>query len=116
MSTHRPTRALISVSDKNGLLELARDLHEAKIEIIASDGTAETLRSAGVPVTQVSEITGFPEILGGKVKTLHPKIHGAILANESESVELVKLGISPIDVVISEFAAITPPKAESGSQ
>lgn len=103
MSTHKPTRALISVSDKNGLLELARDLHEAKFEIIASDGTAENLRSAGIPVTQVSEITGFPEILGGKVKTLHPKIHGAILASESESSELEKLGITPIDIVIVNF-------------
>ena len=103
MSLHKPRRALISVSDKRGLIDLAKNLIASQIEIIASDGTAEALRASGIPVTNVSEITGFPEILSGKVKTLHPAIHGAILAGNDEFGNLEKLAIDPIEIVIVNF-------------
>jgi phosphoribosylaminoimidazolecarboxamide formyltransferase/IMP cyclohydrolase len=96
----RFTRALISVSDKSGIIELAGDLYRQGVEIVASDGTAATLRGAGISARAVSEITGSPELLGGKVKTLHPTIHAAVLASESELKELAQVGIEPIDLVI----------------
>ena len=76
-------RALISVSDKTGLVDLARGLCDLQVELIASGGTAKSLRKAGLPVQDVSDITGFPEILGGRVKTLHPAVHGGILARRT---------------------------------
>ena len=100
MPARRFTRALISVSDKSGIVELAGDLHRQGIEIVASDGTAATLRGAGISARVVSEITGSPELLGGKVKTLHPSIHAAVLASESELEELAQVGIEAIDLVI----------------
>ncbi|HAL74953.1 MAG TPA: bifunctional phosphoribosylaminoimidazolecarboxamide formyltransferase/IMP cyclohydrolase PurH, partial [Clostridiales bacterium] len=96
-------RALISVSDKNGLLELAQALREADIEIISTGGTASALSQAGIPVINVSDVTGFPECLDGRVKTLHPKIHGGILAirgNAEHMQRLQELAITPIDLVI----------------
>jgi len=96
-------RALISVSDKNGLLEFAKALHERGIEIISTGGTAKTLSDAGIPVQQVSDVTGFPEILGGRVKTLHPKIFGGILADTQDSSHVRDLkdnAIEAIDMVI----------------
>ena len=99
--THKRT-ALLSVSDKRGIVEFARGLHDLGYTLIASGGTARTLRDAGLPVTPVSEITGFPEILGGRVKTLHPAIHGGILArrNEEHLAELAAHDITPIDLVV----------------
>lgn len=97
------TRALISVTDKAGIIEVAKALIANKVEIIASDGSAAVLRSAEIPVKTISEVTGFPEILQGRVKTLHPLIHGAILADSSDSAhraDLKKFGIEPIDLVI----------------
>ena len=88
-------RALISVSDKSGLPEFARELVEMEFEIISTGGTAKTLKEAGLPVTEAADVTGFPEILGGRVKTLHPLIHGAILARldlEDQVEELKKRG------------------------
>ena len=76
---HPPTRALLSVSDKTGLIELARGLAALGVALISTGGTAQALRAAGLSVTDVSGVTGFPEIMGGRVKTLHPKIHGALL-------------------------------------
>ena len=73
-------RALISVSDKTGVVSLARELAARGIEIVSTGGTARLLKESGVPVTGVSDVTGFPEILDGRVKTLHPKIHAGILA------------------------------------
>ena len=73
-------RALVSVHDKTGLIELGRGLRELGVEILSTGGTAQRLREAGVPVLDVAEVTGFPEMLDGRVKTLHPKIHGGILA------------------------------------
>src|SRR5215472_2144449 len=72
-------RALLSVSDKNGLTDLARGLDALGVELISTGGTAKTLRDAGLQVRDVSAVTGFPEIMDGRVKTLHPKIHGALL-------------------------------------
>jgi phosphoribosylaminoimidazolecarboxamide formyltransferase / IMP cyclohydrolase len=96
-------RALISVSDKSGILDLARGLVEVGYEIVSSGGTASELAAAGIPVTKVAEVTGSPEILGGRVKTLHPKIHGGILADRRKKehvAELEEQGIVPIDIVV----------------
>lgn len=96
-------RALISVSDKRDLLEFARSLNRLGIEILSSGGTAKMLREAAVDVLEVSQYTGFPEILNGRVKTLHPLVHGGILAdrsNPSHMEELERLGIKPIDLVV----------------
>jgi phosphoribosylaminoimidazolecarboxamide formyltransferase/IMP cyclohydrolase len=95
-------RALLSVSDKRGVAAFARRLHRMGFEILSTGGTAKALEENGVPVVPVSEVTGEPEILGGRVKTLHPKIHGGILADleDAEHVtELVEHGIGPIDLV-----------------
>ncbi len=96
-------RALISVYDKTDLLDFARFLLEHSIEIISSGGTARFLKENGLTVKSIDEITGFPEILNGRVKTLHPKIHGAILADKqkrSHLEELSRLSIEPIDIVV----------------
>ena len=76
-------RALLSVSDKVGLVELGKALTERGVQLIASGGTARQLRTAGMAVTSVSNLTGFPELLGGRVKTLHPAVHGGILARDN---------------------------------
>ncbi|HHY60106.1 MAG TPA: bifunctional phosphoribosylaminoimidazolecarboxamide formyltransferase/IMP cyclohydrolase, partial [Clostridia bacterium] len=95
-------RALISVSVKEGIAELARELVQLGFEIISTGGTAAFLARAGIPVTEVSAVTGFPEILEGRVKTLHPKIHGGILARRTEEhlKILAEHQISPIDLVV----------------
>jgi phosphoribosylaminoimidazolecarboxamide formyltransferase/IMP cyclohydrolase len=95
-------RALLSVSDKTGLVEFARALHEAGGELVASGGTARKIAEAGIPVTEVDQVTGFPEILGGRVKTLHPAVHGGILARRTPQhlEELDAYGITPIDLVV----------------
>lgn len=95
-------RALISVSDKTGLVELARGLVELGWELLSTGGTARTLIAAGLPVTEVAAVTGFPEILDGRVKTLHPKIHGGILARPTPEhlAQLQEQGIKPIDLVV----------------
>jgi phosphoribosylaminoimidazolecarboxamide formyltransferase / IMP cyclohydrolase len=96
-------RALISVSDKAGLVEFARALHERyAVELISTGGTAQHLRDAGLPVTDVSQVTGFPEMMDGRVKTLHPKIHGGLLAqrdNPEHAAAMKEHGIQPIDLV-----------------
>ncbi len=74
------TRALISVSDKTGIVEFTRSLAEFGVEIISTGGTAKILRDNGIEVTDVSDVTGFPEMMDGRVKTLHPKVHGGFLA------------------------------------
>lgn len=96
-------RALLSVSDKTGLEELARGLIEQQVSLIASGGTARMLAKAGIPSTAVSEVTGSPEMLDGRVKTLHPRIHGAILADRRKPQHLAQLkaeGIQAIDLVV----------------
>jgi phosphoribosylaminoimidazolecarboxamide formyltransferase/IMP cyclohydrolase len=99
----RVQRALISVSEKRGVVELGRALEALGVEILSTGGTAKLLREAGVAVRDVSEATGFPEMLGGRVKTLHPKIHGGILARRNLPEDLAALekhGIAPIDLVV----------------
>ena len=96
-------RALLSVSDKTGIVGLARTLSEMGVEILSSGGTASALTEAGIHVTAVADVTGAPEILGGRVKTLHPKIHGGILADRRrpEHIKEIDLyGIEPIDLVV----------------
>jgi phosphoribosylaminoimidazolecarboxamide formyltransferase/IMP cyclohydrolase len=96
-------RALISVSNKKGITEFARVLHAMGIEILSTGGTAKTLRDSGISVKDVSEHTGFPEILDGRVKTLHPKIHGGLLSrrdNPDDMEEIRKHGIETIDMVV----------------
>ena len=96
-------RALLSVSDKTGIVELATVLKKFDIEIISTGGTARTLRDAGIQVRDVSEVTGFPEMMDGRVKTLHPKIHGALLGirdNSEHKAAMDEHGIEPIDLVV----------------
>ncbi|MBL8299883.1 MAG: bifunctional phosphoribosylaminoimidazolecarboxamide formyltransferase/IMP cyclohydrolase [Rhodanobacteraceae bacterium] len=94
-------RALISVSDKTGLLDLARGLDALGVSLLSTGGTARTLRDAGLPVTDVSNITGFPEIMDGRVKTLHPKIHGGLLGRRGmDDATMAQHGISPIDLLV----------------
>ncbi|MEW6511160.1 MAG: bifunctional phosphoribosylaminoimidazolecarboxamide formyltransferase/IMP cyclohydrolase [Bacteroidota bacterium] len=96
-------RALISVSDKRGLVEFARALRTLHVQIISTGGTAAALRSAGIDVTSVADVTGFPEILEGRVKTLHPMIHGGLLAipgNPGHDRQIREQGIEPIDMVV----------------
>ena len=97
------TRALLSVSDKSGLVPFARILAEAGVELISTGGTAKVLRAEGIPVIELSDYTGFPEMLDGRVKTLHPKVHGGLLhlRDNAEHVATVALhGIAPIDLVV----------------
>ncbi|MFN2586819.1 MAG: bifunctional phosphoribosylaminoimidazolecarboxamide formyltransferase/IMP cyclohydrolase [Actinomycetota bacterium] len=103
MPAVKVTRALLSVSDKTGIVELARGLVERGVGIVSSGGTAKALGDAGVPVTPVPDVTGAPEILDGRVKTLHPKIHGGILADRRKPDHLDQLAaqrIEPIDLVV----------------
>ncbi|WP_033817970.1 bifunctional phosphoribosylaminoimidazolecarboxamide formyltransferase/IMP cyclohydrolase [Kitasatospora sp. MBT63] len=96
-------RALISVYDKTGLEELAQGLHAAGVAIVSTGSTAGRIAAAGVPVTEVSELTGFPECLDGRVKTLHPRVHAGVLADlrlESHRAQLAELGIEPFDLVV----------------
>ena len=95
-------RALISVSDKTGISDFAHELNELGVEILSTGGTAKLLKEQGIPVTMVSDYTGFPEIMDGRVKTLHPRIHGGILAKRDNSSHLKAMdtnGIKPIDLV-----------------
>ena len=96
-------RALISVSDKTGIVEFARELKSFDVEIISTGGTATTLREAGIEVRDVSDVTGFPEMMDGRVKTLHPKIHGGLLGvrdNPEHQAAMREHGIEPIDLVV----------------
>ena len=96
-------RALLSVSDKRGIVEFGKELAAMGVDIISTGGTMKALRDAGVPVTAVQDVTGFPEMMDGRVKTLHPKIHGAILAirdHESHVQAMKDHGITPIDLVV----------------
>ncbi|MBX9633922.1 MAG: bifunctional phosphoribosylaminoimidazolecarboxamide formyltransferase/IMP cyclohydrolase, partial [Magnetospirillum sp.] len=104
MSDLRPIRrALISVSDKTGLIEFARFLTERNVEILSTGGSAKTIRDAGIAVTEVADYTGFPEMLDGRVKTLHPKVHGGLLGirdNAEHQAAMAEHGIAPIDLLV----------------
>lgn len=96
-------RALISVSDKTGIADFARELTRFNVEIISTGGTAKALRDAGIAVRDISDITGFPEMMDGRVKTLHPRVHGGLLAirdNEEHVAAMQEHGIEPIDLVV----------------
>jgi phosphoribosylaminoimidazolecarboxamide formyltransferase / IMP cyclohydrolase len=102
-SLKKISRALISVSDKRGLVEFARKLAGRGVEIISTGGTAKLLRENGIETRDVSDLTGFPEMLDGRVKTLHPKVHGGILgvrSNQEHSAKMREHGIEPIDLVV----------------
>lgn len=96
-------RAIISVSDKKGVIEFAKRLNSMGVEIISTGGTAKALKDSGVQVKEISDYTGFPEMLEGRVKTLHPKVHGGLLFrrdNPKDMEEIKEYGIEPIDMVV----------------
>ena len=106
MSTIEIRRALVSVYDKTGLDELARGLHEAGVEIVSTGSTAAVIAGAGVPVVKVEELTGFPECLDGRVKTLHPRVHAGLLADTrrpEHRAQLDDLGIAPFELLVSNL-------------
>jgi phosphoribosylaminoimidazolecarboxamide formyltransferase/IMP cyclohydrolase len=110
-------RALLSVSDKTGLVEFARGLVELGVELVASGGTADALRAAGLPVVDVAELTGSPEMLGGRVKTLHPRVHGGLLARRDhagDQRDVEAQGIRPIDLVVVNLYPFEATVARSG--
>jgi phosphoribosylaminoimidazolecarboxamide formyltransferase/IMP cyclohydrolase len=111
VTERRPVRrALISVYDKRGLTELATGLHALGVEIVSTGSTAQRIAEAGVPVTPVEELTGFPECLDGRVKTLHPRVHAGLLAdtrNPAHVAQLAELGIAPFDLLVSNLYPFT---------
>jgi phosphoribosylaminoimidazolecarboxamide formyltransferase/IMP cyclohydrolase len=101
--SRRIERALLSVSDKTGLLDFAKALAGYGIELVSTGGTAKALKDAGLKVSDVSELTGFPEMMDGRVKTLHPKVHGGLLAirdSKDHVGAMAKHGIKPIDLLV----------------
>src|SRR5678809_1742775 len=113
----RVQRALISVSDKTGVVELAKALLPLGVEILSTGGTAQLLKLNGVVVTEVADHTGFPEMMEGRVKTLHPKVHGGILArrDKPDHVRAMKEhGIAPIDMVVVNLYPFAHTVAEPG--
>ena len=102
-------RALLSVTDKTGLIEFARALASHGVELVSTGGTARALREAGLAVRDISELTGFPEMLDGRVKTLHPKVHGGILHirdNPTHRAAVTEQGIVPIDMVVDRKSVV----------
>lgn len=110
-------RALISVTDKSGLADFARGLQEMGVQMLSTGGTAKMLRENGLTIKDVSDYTGFPEMLDGRVKTLHPKIHGGILGirdNETHAKTMAAHGIEPIDMVVVNLYAFAKTVARPG--
>ena len=110
-------KALISVTDKAGIVEFARELIQLEFEILSTGGTAKTLKAAGLPVTEVSAYTGFPEILDGRVKTLQPKIHGGLLGRRQDPrhrEQMRALDIEPIDLLVVNLYAFEKTVARPG--
>jgi phosphoribosylaminoimidazolecarboxamide formyltransferase/IMP cyclohydrolase len=115
----RIQRAILSVTDKTGLVEFARQLEGLGVELISTGGTAKLLRDSGIKVKDISELTGFPEMLDGRVKTLHPKVHGGILhrrENVSHRSAIAEHGIQPIDMVVVNLYAFEKTAAKPGVQ
>jgi len=113
----RIERALISVTDKSGIQDFARTLADFGVEILSTGGTAKALAQASVPVREVSDFTGFPEMLDGRVKTLHPKIHGGILGirtNPEHVAAMKKHGVLPVDMVLVNLYAFEKTVARQG--
>jgi phosphoribosylaminoimidazolecarboxamide formyltransferase/IMP cyclohydrolase len=110
-------RALVSVYDKTGLEDLARALHESGTELVSTGSTARTIEAAGIPVTKVEDLTGFPECLDGRVKTLHPKVHAGLLAdltNPAHARQLDELGIAPFQLLVSNLYPFEQTVASGG--
>lgn len=110
-------RAILSVTDKTGIAEFARELSEMGVEIISTGGTAGVIRDSGVEVKDVSDLTGFPEMMDGRVKTLHPLVHGGILAirdNQKHAAQIKEHGILPIDMVVVNLYAFEKTVAKEG--
>ena len=117
MSSTKIQRAILSVTDKAGLVEFARRLANLKVELISTGGTARLLRDSGIAVKDISELTGFPEMLDGRVKTLHPKVHGGILhrrADASHRSAVAEHGIEPIDMVVVNLYEFEKTAAKPG--
>ena len=117
MTTKKIERAILSVSDKTGLLDLARALKDAGVEILSTGGTAKSLTDNGIPVVKISDHTGSPEIMDGRVKTLHPKIHGGILGRRSLPAHMDAMkqnGIKPIDMVVVNLYPFEQTIAKTG--
>ena len=120
MDTHlRPVaRAFLSVFDKSGLIDFARALHGHGVTLISTGGTRKALIDAGLPVTDVSELTGFPEMMDGRVKTLHPAVHGGLLAvraNPEHEAAMLAHGIAPIDLLVSNLYPFEATLAQGAS-
>jgi hypothetical protein len=112
-------RAILSVTDKTGLVEFARRLAALGVELISTGGTAGVLRQAGLPVRDISDLTGFPEMLDGRVKTLHPKVHGGILhlrSNPAHVAAIAAHGIAPIDMVVVNLYAFEKTAGKPGAR
>src|SRR3954468_21027734 len=112
-------RVLISVTDKTGIIDFARALNGLGAEIISTGGTARMIREAGVPVRDVAEVTGFPEMLDGRVKTMHPKIAGGILAirdRQEHMSAIAEHGIAPIDMVVVNLYRFEEVAAKAGAR
>ncbi|MBM4878399.1 bifunctional phosphoribosylaminoimidazolecarboxamide formyltransferase/IMP cyclohydrolase, partial [Vibrio parahaemolyticus] len=116
MNNARPIRrALISVSDKTGIVEFAQALAERGVDILSTGGTARLLAEQGIAVTEVSDYTGFPEMMDGRVKTLHPKVHGGVLGRRGQDDEVMaKHGINPIDMVVVNLYPFAETVAKEG--
>jgi phosphoribosylaminoimidazolecarboxamide formyltransferase/IMP cyclohydrolase len=112
-------RALLSVYDKTGLVDLARALHAAGVQIVSTGTTASTVEQAGVPVTRVEELTGFPECLDGRVKTLHPRVHAGLLADlrlDAHAAQLRELEVEPFDLLVSNLYPFAQTVASGASE
>jgi phosphoribosylaminoimidazolecarboxamide formyltransferase / IMP cyclohydrolase len=117
LSTSRVQRAILSVTDKTALVDFARQLSRLGIELISTGGTAKLLRDSGIAVKDISDLTGFPEMLDGRVKTLHPKVHGGILyrrENPAHTAAVAEHGIEPIDMVVVNLYAFEKSAAKPG--
>jgi phosphoribosylaminoimidazolecarboxamide formyltransferase / IMP cyclohydrolase len=117
MSSNRIERAILSVTDKTGLVDFARRLSALGIELISTGGTAKLLRESGITVKDISDLTGFPEMLDGRVKTLHPKVHGGILHRRADAKHVAAVkehGIQPIDMVVVNLYAFEKTAAKPG--
>jgi len=113
----RIQRAILSVTDKTGLVEFARQLSTLGVELVSTGGTAKLLRDSGITVKDISELTGFPEMLDGRVKTLHPKVHGGILHRREDPKHVAAIaehGIAPIDMVVVNLYAFEKTAAKPG--
>src|SRR5437660_1764742 len=116
-TTSRIQRAILSVTDKTGLADFARKLSGLGIELISTGGTAKLLRDSRIAVKEISELTGFPEMLDGRIKTLHPKVHGGILhrrENPAHRAAVAEHGIQPIDMVVVNLYAFEKTASKSG--